>query len=126
MSSSEVDAWFASSRNPKRDLTAAVRGIIMSDDRIDETIKYRAPAFLHSGIMAYFHWNARDFASLIFPGGSRIPGGFELLDGTGLQRVIRFETVGEVKAHREQLLDIVAAWCVISETRPQRSRIKPL
>lgn len=105
---------------------AAVRGIIMSDDRIDETIKYRAPAFLHSGIMAYFHWNARDFASLIFPGGSRIPGGFELLDGTGLQRVIRFETVGEVKAHRAQLLDIVDAWCAISETRPQRSRIKPL
>jgi hypothetical protein len=126
MSSSEVDAWLASSRNPKRDVMAAVRRIIMSDVRIDETIKYRAPAFQHNGIMAYFHWNARDFASLIFPRGSRIPGDFELLDSIGLQRVVRFETVGEVKAHRAQLLDIVDAWCSISKTQPSRSRIKPL
>lgn len=121
MSSSEVDAWIASSRNPKRDVISAVRGIVMSDVRIDETIKWRAPAFLHGGVMAYFHWNARDFASLIFPGGSRIPGNFELLAGTGVQRVVRFETVDEVHAHRDQLLDIVDAWCSISKNHsPKR------
>jgi hypothetical protein len=105
---------------------AAVREIVISDVRIDETIKWRAPAFLHNGVMAYFHWNARDFASLIFPAGSRIPGSFELLDGTGLQRVVRFETVSDVKAHRDQLLDIVDAWCLISKTPPSRRRIKPI
>lgn len=92
----------------------------MSDVRIAETIKWRAPAFLHSGVMAYFHWGAKDFASLIFPGGSRILGDFALLDGTSLQRLVRFETVGEVDAHRDQLLDIVDAWCSISKPHPPR------
>ena len=120
MSSSDVDAWLETTLNPKRDVIAAVRAIVMSDERITEAIKWRAPAFLHDGVMAYFHWSAKDFASLIFPGGSRIPAGFDLLVGSGLQRVIRFETVSEVDAHRDQLLDIVDAWCSISETRPPR------
>jgi hypothetical protein len=120
MSSSEVDAWLETTLNPRREVISAVRAVVMSDERIVETIKWRAPAFLHDGVMAYFHWSAKDFASLIFPGGSRIAGGFDLLGGTGLQRVIRFETVGEVDAHRAQLLDIVDAWCSIGETRPPR------
>ena len=120
MSSSHVDVWLKTTLNPKRDVIAAVRDVVMFDERISETIKYRAPAFLHGGVMAYFHWSAKDFASLIFPSGSRIPGAFDLLDGTGLQRVIRFKTVNEVGAHRDQLLDIVDAWCAISETPPSR------
>jgi hypothetical protein len=111
MSSAEVEAWLATTRNPKRDVIAAVRAVVMSDERIDEAIKYRAPAFLHSGIMAYFHWSAKEFASLIFPLGSGIPGGFDLLQGSGLQRIIRFHDTDEVDAHRDQLLDIVDAWC---------------
>jgi hypothetical protein len=120
MSSSDVDVWLKTTLNPKRDVIAAVRDVVMADDRISETIKYRAPAFLHGGIMAYFHWSAKEFASLILPSGSRIPGDFDLLHGKGLQRVIRFETVNEVGAHRDQLLDIVDAWCSISETPPPR------
>jgi hypothetical protein len=111
MSTADVDAWLATTRNPKKDVIAAVRALVMSDERIEETIKYRAPAFLHSGIMAYFHWSAKEFASRIFPLGSRIPGGFQLLHGTGLQRMIRFDNVDEVNTHREQLLDIIDAWC---------------
>ena len=59
MSSADFEAWLAATRNPKRDVIAAVRAVVMSDERIEEAIKYRAPAFLHGGIMAYFHWNAR-------------------------------------------------------------------
>lgn len=119
MSTAEVDAWLAATRNPKADVIAAVRAIVMSDERIDEAVKYRAPAFLHGGIMAYFHWSAKEFASLIFPLGSRIPGGFELLQGTGLQRMIRFDSVDAATAHREQLLDIVDAWCThVQHDRP--------
>ena len=91
MTSADVDAWLATTRNPKKNVIAAVRGVVMSDERLDEAIKYRAPAFLYGGIMAYFHWSVKEFASLIFPHGSRIPGEFELLDGSGLQRVIRFD-----------------------------------
>lgn len=114
MSSADVDAWLATTSNPKRDVIAAVRSVVTTDERIEEAIKYRAPAFLHGGIMAYFHWSAKEFASLIFPAGSRIPGDFDLLDGTGLQRMIRFDDVAAVEAHRDELLDIVDAWCSIS------------
>jgi hypothetical protein len=120
MSTADVDAWLATTHNPKRDVIAAVRAVVMSDERIDEAIKYRAPAFLHGGIMGYFHWSAKDVASLILPTGSRIPGDFDLLDGTARQWVIRFGTVDEVVAHRDQLLDIVDAWCSIRETSPGR------
>jgi hypothetical protein len=118
MSTANVDAWLAVTQNPKRDVIAAVRRVVMSDERIEEAIKYRAPAFLHGGIMAYFHWNAQEFASLIFPHGSRIPGDFDLLQGTGLQRMIRFDNADAVEANREQLLDIIDAWCThVANTR---------
>lgn len=69
--------------------------------------------------MAYFDWGAKEFASLVFPLGSRIPGDFELLQGDGLQRMIRLEHVDEVVAHREELLDIVDAWCTnVTPNRP--------
>jgi hypothetical protein len=121
MTTSDVDAWLAATPNPKKRVIAAVREVVMTDERIEEAIKYRAPAFLHGGIMAYFHWNAKDFASLIFPLGSQIPGDFELLHGSGLQRMIRFDDTDAVTKHREELLDIVDAWCAtMSLRRPTR------
>ena len=115
MSSSDVDVWLKTTLDPKRAVIAAVRDVGRSDERISETIKYCAPAVLHGGIMAYFHWSAKEFASLIFPSGSPILGDVDLVDGTGLQRAIRFETVNEVGVHRDQLLDMVDTWCSISE-----------
>jgi hypothetical protein len=116
MTTADVDAWLATTTNPKRLVIAAVRDVVMTDERIEEAIKYRAPAFLYGGIMAYFHWNAKDFASLIFPLGSQIVGDFELLHGNGLQRMIRFESVDLVERHRGELLDIVDAWCTTTST----------
>jgi hypothetical protein len=117
MTTADVDTWLTATNNSKKLVIAAVREVIMTDERIEEAIKYRAPAFLHGGIMAYFHWNAKDFASLIFPLGSQIPGDFELLHGNGLQRMIRFDDVDSVSKHREELLDIVDAWCAIASRR---------
>jgi hypothetical protein len=117
MTTADVDTWLATTSNPKKLVISAVREAIVTDERIEEAIKYRAPAFLHGGIMAYFHWNAKDFASLIFPLGSQIAGDFELLQGNGLQRMIRFDDVNAVKKHREELLDIVDAWCATTSMR---------
>ncbi|HYN32640.1 MAG TPA: DUF1801 domain-containing protein [Ilumatobacteraceae bacterium] len=100
--------------NPKKHVIAAVREVILSDDRISEGVKYRAPAFLYFGIMAYFHWSAKEYASLIFPLGSRIPGRFDLLHGDGLQRVARFADLAAVEAGRDELLDLVDEWCTIA------------
>lgn len=111
MTTADVDAWLDQTTNPKRDVIAAVRAVVMSDERIEEAVKYRAPAFLHGGIMAYFHWNAREFASLVFPKGSEISGKFERLEGDGLQRMMRFVDVESVVAARDDLLDIVDVWC---------------
>jgi hypothetical protein len=111
MTTSDVDAWIAATSNPKKDVIVTVSALIMSNSRIEEAITWRAPAFLHGGIMAYFHWSAKEFASLIFPLGSHIPGDFELLTGNGLQRAVRFVNVEEVEEHRDELLDIVDAWC---------------
>ncbi len=108
-----MDAWLAATSNPKKEVIAAVRAVVLSDERIGEAIKYRAPAFLHEGIMAYFHWSAKEFASLIFPLGSRIPGDYKLLEGNGLQRMVRFHNVQAVTKNRDELLDIVDTWCSI-------------
>jgi Domain of unknown function (DU1801) len=115
VSGADVDAWLAETGNPKKDVIIAVRAVITSDERISEAIKWRAPAFLHDGIMAYFNWSAKEFASLIFPKGSEIPGHFELLEGDGVQRMIRFPDVASVAAARDELLDIVDTWCVTRE-----------
>ena len=117
MTVEDVDAWFGETQNPKKQVLAAIRAVVTSDERISEAIKYRAPAFLYGGIMAYFHWSAKEFASLIFPHGSVIPGDFELLDGGGLQRMIRFDSVDAVSANRNELLDIVDAWCLVTDAR---------
>jgi hypothetical protein len=111
----DVEAWLLATKNPKKNVIAAVRKILLTDKRLSETVKWRAPAFLYGGVMAYFHWSAREFASLIFPHGSRIPGAFTILTGTGIQRVARFQDEKEVRAHRRQLLDIVDAWCDLRE-----------
>lgn len=111
VSTSDVDEWFAQTGNPKKNVIAAVRAVVMSDERVDEAIKWRAPAFLNNGIMAYFNWSAKEFASLIFPRGSEIPGEFECLEGDGLQRMMRFVDLASVEARRDDLLDIVDLWC---------------
>lgn len=112
MSTGDVDVWLDRTTNPKKDVIAAVRSVVMSDERIEEGIKYRAPAFMHGGIMAYFHWSAKEFASLVFPKGSEIPGEFDRLEGDGLQRMMRFVDIESVEAARDDLLDIVDLWCV--------------
>jgi hypothetical protein len=61
--------------------------------------------------MAYFHWSAKDFASLIFPTGHTITGQFALLEGDGMQRMARFADLDAVASGRDQLLDIVDWWC---------------
>ena len=74
-----MDAWFITTQNLKKDVIAPVREVVTSDGRISEAIKYRAPAFVYDGIMAYFHWSAKEFAFLIFVLGPGIPGHFGLL-----------------------------------------------
>jgi hypothetical protein len=57
------------------------------------------------------HWNATEFAGLVFPNGSKLPGEFERLVGDGVRRMIQFADVDSVEAARDELLDIVDMTC---------------
>ncbi len=106
-----VDDWLAESTNRMASTIAVVVEVLRSDGRLDEAIKYRAPAFLFDGtIVCYFHWNAQAFASLVFPSGARIPGEHERLLGDGVQRTMRFHSDADARAAENDLLDVVDDW----------------
>lgn len=110
--SAEVDEWFASYEHPAKDAMLAVREIILSDDRMTETIKWQSPTFMFEGNMASFNPRTKSHVSLMFHTGAKIPGEHPLLHGGGeTARYMKFEDLREVEKAREGLLKIVDAWC---------------
>lgn len=106
-----VDGWFADTKNPMAAVMQTVRAIIIEDDGVTETVKYRAPAFEYDGIMCYFNWSATKRASLIFPSGRSIQGEFEHVeDGSNLQRMMYFDSLDDVAAKADALREIVGAY----------------
>ena len=109
---SEVDEWMASYDNPMRPVVEAIRQVLLSDDRITETIKWKSPTFMYKGNLASFNPRSKSHASLMFHTGATIPGEHSLLEGGGdTARYARFETLEAVEANTDQLLAIVDAWC---------------
>lgn len=110
--SPEVDAWFANSDHPMRDAMQLVREIILSDERITETIKWKSPTFMYKGNLASFNPRTKAHVSLMFHTGASIPGDHPLLEGGGdTARYIKFGGSDDVSAARPALLSIVDAWC---------------
>ena len=111
-SSSEVDAWFAHYDHPVKDAMLRVREIILEDDRITETIKWKSPTFMYEGNMASFNPRTKAHVSLMFHTGASIPGSFDLLEGGGdTARYARFEDLDDVEAKAAQLRSVVESWC---------------
>lgn len=103
-----VITWFEETANPLAPVIRAVRDIIMEHPDVTETVKYRAPAFEHDGIMCYFNWSAKKRASLIFPSGRTIPGEHpDLVDGSNIQRIIYFDDLADVTNKSDNLRDII-------------------
>ena len=46
----EVDAWFAEYEHPAKDSMLRVREIVLSDHRMEETIKWKSPTLITKGI----------------------------------------------------------------------------
>lgn len=108
----EVDAWFADYEHPAKDAMLRVREIILSDDRMSETIKWKSPTFMHKGNMASFNPRTKAHVSLMFHTGASIPGDHPRLEGGAeTARYMRFADIDEVDAAREELESIVDAWC---------------
>jgi hypothetical protein len=52
----EVDEWFASYDNPMKNVLLRMREVILdSDERIQESIKWKSPTFSYRGNIASFN-----------------------------------------------------------------------
>lgn len=108
----EVDAWFAKYDNPMKPVVMAMRdAILAADKRIDECIKWQAPTFTYEGNLASFFPRSKQHASLMFHQGSKIPGKFSRLEGSGVGRHMKIASLEELDEARDQLTKIVRAWC---------------
>ncbi len=108
----EVDAWFADYEHPAKDAMLRVREIILSDDRMAETIKWKSPTFMYEGNMASFNPRTKAHVSLMFHTGASIPGAHPRLQGGGeTARYMKFDDLAEVEAAAEEIRAVVAAWC---------------
>ncbi len=108
----DVDAWFEVYDNPMREVVLPVRDVILSDERVGETIKWKSPTFVYKGNMASFNPRSKQHASLMFHTGASIPGDHpRLRGGGGTARYMAFADLAEVEAARGELLAVVDAWC---------------
>ena len=108
----EVDAWFESYDNPMKPVVLAVRSIILEDERITETIKWKSPTFMYEGNMASFNPRSKKHASLMFHTGAAIPGEHPRIEGGGeTARYMTFGSLEGVAAAADGLRAVVAAWC---------------
>jgi hypothetical protein len=108
----DVDAWFAEYDNPMKDVVMAVREVVLEDERIAETIKWKSPTFTYEGNMASFNPRSKKHASLMFHTGASIPGDHPRLSGGGdTARYMTFADLEEVAEAADELRAVVAAWC---------------
>ena len=109
----DVSAWLAELDHPLEDVTLAVRTVFLeADDRISETIKWKSPTFMYEGNLASIDPKARKHVAVLFHRGAEIPGGHPHQQGEGkLARYARFGDTASDEAGRDELADVVRAWC---------------
>ncbi len=114
MTSLEVDRWFADQRdNPLLGALELAREVILSaDDRVEESIKWKTPTFSYEGNIVSFTIGAKNFVSLMFHKGAKIPGDHPRLAGDGKQvRTMRFDDREDLADNRGDLEAVINAWC---------------
>ena len=108
----EVDAWFATYEHPAKDAMLRVRELILADDRMTETIKWKSPTFMYEGNMASFNPRTKAHVSLMFHTGASIPGDHPRLEGGGeTARYMKFADLADVESAANDIAAVVAAWC---------------
>ncbi len=118
-----VDDWFDDYDNPMKEAVQRVRDIIMSDERMSETIKWKSPTFMYKGNMASFNPRSKAHVSLMFHTGASIPGDHPRLEGGGdTARYMKFADVADVEAGASELLSIVNAWCESRDSNAKQPR----
>ncbi len=114
--SPEVDAWFAEYDHPAKDAMQRVRSIILEDEHMTETVKWKSPTFMYEGNMASFNPRTKAHVSLMFHTGASIPGSHPRLAGGGeTARYMKFADLAEVEDAAGDIRAVVAAWCARNE-----------
>ena len=108
-----VDGWFLELDHPLKEEMLHVRYLILeADERISESIKWKAPTFEFKGNLVSFQPRAKKFVSLMFHRGAEIPGNHPVLDGdAALVRTMRLKDKSDIEDQREALQSVVRAWC---------------
>ncbi|MDL9980061.1 DUF1801 domain-containing protein [Microbacterium sp. ASV49] len=108
----EVEAWLAAYDNPRRDLVAQVREVVLSaDPEVTESIKWQAPTFMFRGNIASFFPKSKKTVTLMFHQGATIADPDGLLEGDGaVSRVARFADADDLERKRAALQAIIRAW----------------
>ena len=119
----EVDQFLATRNHPMLTEIQKVREIILAtDDRIEETIKWKSPTFMYKGNMASYFMNAKDFVSLMFHKGASIMDSSGLLEGDGKEtRVARFYNLNDIESKKEALQQIVQKWIMLQSRKKNAS-----
>jgi hypothetical protein len=112
MRNPDVDAWFEKKQPAQADAMQAVRDVALAaDDRIEESIKWSTPTYSYQGNIFSFN-SAKNFVSLLFHTGAKIPGEHSGLKGEGkTARVMRFTDTADVAARADELTGVLRAWC---------------
>jgi hypothetical protein len=112
----DVDAWFAASEHPQLALMGEIREVFLSDERIAEAVKWKTPTFMYKGNLASINPQAKQFVSLLFHTGAKIPGDHRRLSGGGeTARYMQIKDSADLEAARPDLLAIIAAWCDLKD-----------
>ncbi|WP_394747966.1 DUF1801 domain-containing protein [Spongiimicrobium salis] len=113
----KVDAFLEEKQHPLRSEIQLVRQIILgTDDRIEETIKWKSPTFMYKGNIASFFFNAKKFVSLMFHKGASIKDPYGLLEGDGKEaRVARFYTIDDIQEKKEALEQLILEWIKLKD-----------
>jgi hypothetical protein len=112
----EVDEWFARCDNPLKAAMLAARDVILEDERVSETIKWKTPTFIYKGNIASFNPRSKKHVSLLFHTGAVIPGRHPRLSGSGdTARYMTFNDLADVESAADELRAVTQAWC---DSRP--------
>ena len=111
--SAAVEAWFADSDHPLKDVMLRVREIILnSDPRMEESIKWQSPTFEFQGNLVSFNPRSKAHVSLMFHTGALIPGNHQRLEGgANAARYMRIANLEDAEKCKDDLQAIVNAWC---------------
>ena len=110
----EVDLWFESYDNPQKDLVQAVRTVLLgADDRLVETIKWKAPTFVYRGNLASFFPTSTKHVTLMFHEGASLPDPEGILEGEGaVARSVKILDQADLERKTPALQGLVAAWII--------------